>query len=626
MINIFKINKKITNKSFAIWLLLIFLFSFSIRLIGLRVNPIAISHDELDYVLNGKMIALTGSDLTQTWSPWSLTPIQTETLTSEFFPILQSIVFNFLPLNLFNSRIISLIFSSLTVVVIGLLVEVITKNKKLAIISSLVYSISPWSILFSHTTYEAPNAILFYLLGIYLLLSISRQLKLKKSIIFSFLSVIFFILGFYSYHGYKLIFPLLVGVPFVWQWFSANKNQRKRLIKPYIFFASLMTLFVIRFLFSMGDYGNRQSELIFLNKNLLSSLVDSSRKLGFTSLSTKIFINKYTILIREMSIRYLNAFNPVNIFIAGGDSTILFSLFQSGYAYLIELPVLLFGGWFLHKKYKNGFYLLILLLLIAPIPAALHSGSSTALRAGMIFPIMSIFIGAGWLFIFSKKGAMSSLIKFVFASALFINFSYFLYVFNNNYPVYSADNYFFNERLLSEYVERNKDREIYVLTQSSYPAFRAHLFYQNKFNKDSVENLISQFKKGIDSEYQLDSIMWTSNCEVLNKKGDHLLIIEETMISKCDQPEMDDDWYQVFYKRWNQNYPQFISSPIDSRNYYVLVNSNLCDDKKLSKYVYNNSRDSFKVDDLTNDEFCNKWVMKEDKLNKKLQDLDTNGY
>ncbi|MCC6711163.1 MAG: hypothetical protein IT416_02300, partial [Candidatus Pacebacteria bacterium] len=174
MFKLLQLNGELSSKAFKILLAVIFVFGLLVRLFNLTNNPVAMSHDELDYVLNGKMIALTRSDLTQTWQPTSLTPIETETLTSELFPVLQALVFKFLPLNLFNARILSVIFSSLTVLIIGLLVEKISKNKALALLSSLVFSLSPWSILFAHTAYEAPNALMFYLLGIYWLISLAE--------------------------------------------------------------------------------------------------------------------------------------------------------------------------------------------------------------------------------------------------------------------------------------------------------------------------------------------------------------------------------------------------------------------------------------------------------------------
>jgi hypothetical protein len=573
------------------------------------------------------MIALTGSDLTQTWQLISLTPIETETLTSELFPVLQAIIFKFLPLNLFNARLLSVVISSLTVLILGLLVKRITQNKTLALITSVVFAISPWSILFAHTAYEAPNALFFYLLGIYWLLDLTGAKKTSQAVLLAIGSFLAYFVGFYSYHGYKLIMPVLVGVPFVWQWWLADKKTKTKLTKPYLVFICLMILLVIKFLTSMSGYGDRQAELIFLNHDFLAKLVNETRKLGFLSPLSNLLINKYTILLREMSIRYLAVFNPMNLFVTGSDSTILFSLFQAGYAYLIELPLIFVGGWFLHKNYKNAFYLLLSFLLIAPLPAALHQGTSTALRAGLIFPLLSIFVGAGWYQLFMLKGLFNLLLKLLASGLLVVNLIYFLFIFHNNYPVYSADNYFFKERLLAKYLKlaQENQKEVLVLSKNPYPGFRAYLFYHNELKTENLDQLIPEFKKGVYSDYNFENFTWTSDCSVLEQKTDGYLVVEEELLSECRKEKTASDRYKEIYLK-TQILPQFIASPIDSRNYYVLFNNDLCSTENLSSYVYNSNKESFALEALISNDFCQKWVIKDSGLNEKLLKLETENY
>ncbi|MCC6710919.1 MAG: hypothetical protein IT416_01040, partial [Candidatus Pacebacteria bacterium] len=485
--------------------------------------------------------------------------------------------------------------------------------------SSLVFSLSPWSILFAHTAYEAPNALMFYLLGIYWLISLAETKKTSQAILLTIGSFLAYFVGFYSYHGYKLIMPVLVGVPFVWQWWLADKKTKVKLTKPYLVFGGLMLLLVIKFLTSMSGYGDRQSELIFLDQEFLAELVNSSRKLGFLTPITSLLINKYTVLAREIGIRYLATFNPTNLFITGTDSTVLFSLFQTGYAYLIELPLIIIGGWFLHKNYKNTFYLLSALLLVAPLPAALHHGTSTALRAGLIFPLLAVFIAAGWYHLFSLQGLLGSFLKLITVGSLLINFGYFFYIFQNNYPVYSADNYFFKERLLAKYLKlaQENQKPVTVLSKNPYPGFRAYLFYQNELQPEKLAQLVPEFKQGVYSNYNFENFSWTSDCSVLEQNINGYLVVEEELLSECSKEKTASDRYDEIYLK-TQVFPQFIASPIDSRNYYVIFNSELCASSELNSYVYNSQRSAFALEKLTRSEFCTKWIIRDGGLEERL--------
>ncbi|NCN87290.1 MAG: YfhO family protein [Candidatus Pacebacteria bacterium] len=620
MINI-KSRLSFINKTSFLFLLT-FLFALAIRLVNIDINPIAISHDELDYVLNGKTIALTGSDLTGEWTPLSFSPIETETLTSELFPVLQSIPNYFLPLGLFEARLLSVIISALTVALIGLLVFKLTNNQNLGLSASLAYALNPWSILFSHTAYEAPASIFFYLLGIHLLLEISKQKNLFKSLTMVLFSVISFTLGLYTYHGYKIIFPFLVAIPFLWQWFVIPKKEKKKIYIPYLIFTILIGILSLLFIFSLSKYGGRQSELLFSQTDFLSGLVNSVRRLGFNSPYASIFINKYSFLIREIAIRYFNTFNPVNLFITGNDSTILFSLQQVGYLHLIDLPLIIIGVFFLFSRFRKFSILIFLLLLISPIPASIHSGTSTALRAGFIFPLLTILSGSGLYFILqlTNKSIKNLLIKFFMISLLLINFSYFWYSFQNNYPIYSADNYFFKERLLSEYSQRIKDKPVVILTSNPYPAFRAYLFYNNLINNDSIDTITDEFKKGINADYSFEEIVWTSDCQMLFKSANHTLIVEAELIGQCEKNNSGNSWQDILYQRWG-TLPTFIASPIDSRGYYQIFNSSLCQDVQLNSFIHLIDSDSTRINNLENKILCEKLIIIDNSLNTRLINL-----
>src|SRR3989344_8353836 len=81
-------------------------------------------------------------------------------------------------------------------------------------------TISPWFFIFSRTGFEVTAGLMFYLLGIYLLLSLTRNY-------FIFLGTVSFVLSAYSYNSFRIIGPLTIFLLLVLQ----LKNVKKEMIK-----------------------------------------------------------------------------------------------------------------------------------------------------------------------------------------------------------------------------------------------------------------------------------------------------------------------------------------------------------------------------------------------------------
>src|SRR3990170_5396599 len=91
-----------------------------------------------------------------------------------------------------------------TVLVLYLLVKELFKSEKLALISSLFLSISPWHIHFSRGGWEVNVATFFITLGLWLLIKALNNSK------FFVVSTLAFVISFYTYHAARVVVPLLV--------------------------------------------------------------------------------------------------------------------------------------------------------------------------------------------------------------------------------------------------------------------------------------------------------------------------------------------------------------------------------------------------------------------------------
>ncbi|MBI4130050.1 glycosyltransferase family 39 protein, partial [Candidatus Roizmanbacteria bacterium] len=187
--------KRIRGRSFVV-VIGIGCFALFLRLFLLDKIPAGISHDELDYVFNAKAVYLTGSDVTGTWNPLSLTTPPYEVPKAELpYLFIAPFIgpFNF---SLFAARLPFVIANLLLILVIVAIAKKLFDSKT-AIIAGLLMSINPWNIYFSRTSYDTPLAVLFYYVGMLLVLSLSGWPIL--------LAVPFFAVAFFSYIGTKLV-------------------------------------------------------------------------------------------------------------------------------------------------------------------------------------------------------------------------------------------------------------------------------------------------------------------------------------------------------------------------------------------------------------------------------------
>ena len=120
-------------------------------------------------------------------------------------------------LNAYAVRLPAVLYSLGTLVVVYLLSKKITGKEAPALIASFIFTVSPWFFIFSRTGYEATAGLFFFLLATYLFLE-------DKLLI----SVISFILSFYSYNSFRIIIPIWLIMLVIYKF--KELKQRKYLV------------------------------------------------------------------------------------------------------------------------------------------------------------------------------------------------------------------------------------------------------------------------------------------------------------------------------------------------------------------------------------------------------------
>jgi 4-amino-4-deoxy-L-arabinose transferase-like glycosyltransferase len=468
-------------------LILIIILAAVLRLWQIGQVPISLDWDEASLGYNAYSIMQTGKD-----EYGKVLPVVLESF-GDYKPALYAyLIIPFLSifgLTEIAVRLPSACLGIIAVLLTYFLTKELLKRTDLALIASFLLAISPWAIHFSRVAFESNIAMAFNLAAILFFLK-----GLKKPLLLS-ISAIFFSLSIYTYQSEKLFVPLmlliLIGVFF---------RQLKRLPKKNIIISALVLIILVLpiTIFTLTNQNGlaRAKGVSFLSdtNSLLQKnvkIVQLDRERGdYIGL---LFDNRRVVYVKTAIQGYLSHFDLNWLFITG-DSTNRHHAPQMGLMYLVELPFLLIGFYFLlfnsfipiDKKTK---IFLLLWILAAPIPAALTTGVPHAVRTLNVLPSLQIITALGLIIVAIRisKLRISKLKTLTFAllfSFFIFNFSFFInqYFVQQNYYYASEWNYGYRE--LIEFIKpiHTKYKKVIVSSQGYLDQSYIFFLFYNKYD------------------------------------------------------------------------------------------------------------------------------------------------
>ncbi|KKW11465.1 MAG: hypothetical protein UY49_C0001G0014 [Microgenomates group bacterium GW2011_GWC1_49_7] len=180
-----------------IWIIVIVCMAGVLRFWRLTDVPPALNSDEIAIGYNAYSVLTTGRDEYNTPYPFTFRSFDDYKMPVYVYVVAGSM--RILGYNDFAVRFPSALFGTITVLFTYLLVRELFKRRDIAVVSSLLLAISPWSIHFSRSGYEANAAVFFVVAAAYVFL--------KKSYI---LSSVLFSLSIWTYLTPRIFVPLLV--------------------------------------------------------------------------------------------------------------------------------------------------------------------------------------------------------------------------------------------------------------------------------------------------------------------------------------------------------------------------------------------------------------------------------
>lgn len=508
-------NKKIILILFSV----IILLALFLRLWQLGEVPSSPDWDEVALGFDANSIIQTGKDQFGKFLPVVLRSFDDyKPALYAYLSIPSTLVFG---LNVFAVRFPSAIFGVISVISVFFLIKELLRDYKykdtLALISSFLMAISPWSLQFSRVAFEANVGSCFNIL-----IALFFLKGLKKPV-FLFISALFIGLSPYIYQSTRVFTPLLVIALILIYRKELFKLSKKYLISSFIFIILIlmpMALYILTDSSSLlrvkgTSIFSYQTELLKTNTQKLDRDLKNNNKLGFA------IDNRRIVYAKTIISGYISHFDLNWLFTRGDISR--HHAPNIGLLYLFEFPLILIGIYTLiFKRFeKKTKYLLFSWFLIAPIPASVTTGVPHAVRTLNFLPIWHIFSAIGFIALIlaiQRFKKIKCVLYVIFASIFIFNFSFFLnqYFVQQNY-YYSKDWQYGYEKAINEIKPIQKNYKKIVISDKqpmdkSYMFFAFYLNYPpdkyQEVGKNSSGSFVAHQRFG---KYEFRPIDWSKD-------------------------------------------------------------------------------------------------------------------
>lgn len=373
-----KLLKLLRNNLVLIAILFLFL---STRLYKIAEIPSSVYWDEASIGYNAFSIT---HDLRDEWGEYL--PLHFRAFGEFKLPVYiysVAIFVKLFGLNEFTLRLPAVLYGLGSVVALYLLVLKVAKDKLAGLLSSFIFSITPWVFIFTRTGYEATAGLFLFLFGSYLLI---WGLERQKFFIFG---VIMLITSMYSYTSFRITVPITLFI-FLIILFRKNFKRKTLLIITSIFMFMVGLIPIVRLFVYDAGFGRAQSFALIPG---FQQVYDLSGKPHFQLTFNREGISWSRNLL-QISKNYFSHFS-YNFLFKDGDINNRSQIPGWGQIYFVGLPLLVLGlVWLFFNRNKNG-WLFLLFLLIGAIPSSITRESPHALRSILLSPTLSAISAFG---------------------------------------------------------------------------------------------------------------------------------------------------------------------------------------------------------------------------------------
>ncbi len=416
------------KNSLIIFICIVF-FASLLRLWQLGGEPKGFYSDEALYGYEAYSLLTTGKD--QFGHPWPLSIAGFGDYRPAFYIYATIPFIKFLGLTEFATRLPSTLSSIATLIVLFLFTQEITHNKKIALLTMLLFSISPWSIYFARMAHETNLMTFLILSGIYILW------RYQGSTWATVIKISLFIAAMYTYHTARVFIPLfLIFTVFLFHK-EAFQHKKQLLIGFVLFIMLLLPMFKE---FSGEGLARVKGISFWTDPGLLSSINEQrgmATQKGMPSIIAKIIYSKVTIYPQVFVKNYLTHFSP-SFLLLKGDSNGIYNIPNTGILLWIEPLLIIVGFIFLWKRQKEFFWWFLVIITIGLIPDSLTRLSPSSARIQVVEPFVAVISGIGLYHLLNRKHRFLLITSIAVVSLLVLNQFWFWHSYLDILPIQNA--------------------------------------------------------------------------------------------------------------------------------------------------------------------------------------------
>ncbi len=450
------------NKLILVSLTLIVLFGAGLRLYRIDQIPHALSWDEAATGYNAWTIGNYGRDEWGKFMPPYFTSFRDDKHPVHIYSTV--IPVKIFGLNELGTRLPSALFGIANIILIFFLGRLIFKRSLIGLIAAFVLTISPYHIQFSRFNHELNFAVFFGLLGLFLCLKGFRD---KPNLIP--LGVLSFMLAFISYHSAKIISPVMLVVIF-----GLNFNKLLVLKRQMVYSTLVIVIFGVLLLTNPALLGSaRVSQTAFKSEDLMKTRIYQSTK------------NETLAKLELAKDKYLMHFTNEYLF-ETGDRNPKFSTQYMGQFYKLDGLFLVIGllgvvlAFIVKKENRKNLLILVVLALLAPIPASFSNEAPHASRAMFMVGSWHLLIAFGIFIVVNlvKNIKLQLMILVVIFLIYLIPFKNYLNFYYSDYSK-SAIEWQYGMKQIVEYVRLHPEYTSVYTTDIRSQPYIFFLYYLN---------------------------------------------------------------------------------------------------------------------------------------------------
>ncbi len=471
----------VTQKIYILLLVLIFFLALFLRFYKLSEFPVGFHIDEASLGYNAYSLLLTGKDDNGQTLPLYIDMFGDYRPSGYHFLTILPVAF--FGLTVFATRFTGALFGALTIFPIYFFAYLIFKDKRVAVLTAFILSIAPWHVGLSRASDEAIVALFLILSGFPLIVKGIMEKKIKHVIIGSVISVV----SFFFYHTPRVFVPLLFlsFILALWNfWFKKTAYKFKTAVMLCFVLVSIIALSLVYVI--KGGTGRFNQVNIFSHpetKLVMEEQIREDGSSGNRPLITRFFHNKPVNFGLTFISNYATYFDGSFLFIKGG-LPIWYKVPGIGLIYLVELPFILVGLFYILKEKNQIYKLPVVWLFVAPIVASLTVDDVPNVnRAIVMFPMLDLIAAFGFICFLNHISKKYKYIAVtIIGVLLFYNFLYFMHQYQIHAKLHQTwyrNNGF---SLLMTDLEKTYDKyDRIILTKSTGGIYPLVLFY-SKFD------------------------------------------------------------------------------------------------------------------------------------------------